>query len=70
MNNLNHILFQNLKSFNLNPKEPKPSNAFYDISKGAWISIKTNDFLAKLPDVERPSTKKNDVETGEDLKSE
>ncbi len=65
-----HVIIKNMVSFNLNIGNPAPQNAKYDLNRGAWISDSTNDFITKLPEVERPSTKKNDVETGEDLKSE
>jgi len=47
-----------------------PVGCRYDNSLGAWILTDSNEFLVKSndPDRPRPTTKKHDLETGEDLK--
>lgn len=49
-----------------------PEGCLYDQHTGAWLLKKNNKFLAKsnLKDYPRPGTKKEDMETGEDHKSE
>ena len=44
----------------------------YDDSSGAWLLINNGEFLVKsnFEDRPRPQSKKSDLETGEDLKSE
>ena len=49
-------------------KDPKGS--FYDDVLGAWLCGDNNEFLvrSKAAGRPRPTTKKGDMETGEDLK--
>ena len=47
-----------------------PKGAFYDEVVGAWLWGDNNEFLVKSKAAghPRPTTKKGDMETGEDLK--
>lgn len=67
----NHILVDKTSSYE-KKQLSDPDGYSYDKRKGAWVSRQTKEFLVKSKDPRRPrpSTKKEDVETGEDLKGE
>ncbi len=47
-----------------------PNGCFYDKAVGAWRLIETGELWVETPDRVGPRTKKQDIETGEDQKSE
>jgi hypothetical protein len=47
-----------------------PLGCHYDIRAGAWIVDGSETFLVDTPGYRGPSTKKGDIETGEDQKSD
>ena len=69
METANHILLQKAKKTEVNDKVSM-NNGVYDAVLGAWITRNGEGLLVDQPDRDKPRTKKNDVETGEDLKSE
>ena len=66
----NHLLFTLAKSYPANRDVPSPSGCRYDHAAGAWLSLETGGLYVESPDRPRQETKKNDVETGEDQRSE
>ena len=65
-----HLLLEKANEFPRFVGDLRPKGCFYDMKIGAWVLINTGGLLADTTDRDRPTTKKNDVETGEDLKSE
>jgi len=65
-----HLLLQKAHEFENPKKNLAPTGCKYDVKIGAWVKRDTGELLADTPDMQGLETKKNDVETGEDLKSE
>ena len=70
METLNHLLLERAHKFNKKREGLAPSGYKYDTRIGAWVQITDGKLLAESPDRSGETTKKNDIETGEDLKSE
>jgi hypothetical protein len=66
----NHILLQKASKFGKASQDPVPIGCKYDFKIGAWIKKDTEELLADTSDMRGLETKKSDIETGEDLKSE
>jgi len=68
---MEHIIVKNIVPFK-RKKLQDPDGYEFDTVRGAWTSIGDGSFLIKSPGPTRPQTgtKKNDVETGEDLKGQ
>lgn len=68
---MEHIIVKNLVPFKRN-KLHDPDGFKFDAVTGAWIAIADGSYLVRSPAPTRPQTgtKKNDVETGEDLKGQ
>lgn len=67
---MEHIIISNLTKFK-RKKLNSPEGYNFDRKLGAWISNEDrNEILVKAKDRPIRGTKKNDIETGEDLKSE
>jgi hypothetical protein len=66
-----HILLQKVSTYN-RKKLKDPEGCEYDELIGGWIVNETNEYLVKSSDPKKPKpgTKKEDIETGEDLKGE
>ena len=67
---MQHILLEKAHVFEKRKETLSPNGYKYDFEKGAWIHSDTGQLLVDSPDMDGLETKKNDVETGEDLKSE
>lgn len=65
-----HLLLQKAFKFEKPKEELAPRDCEYNIRIGAWRKKNTEELLADTPGMKGLSTKKSDVETGEDLKSE
>lgn len=65
----NHILLQKAKRTKV-IGSTEVDDGYYDIKMGAWMTQDGKELLVDQPNRDKPRTKKNDVETGEDLKSE
>lgn len=67
--NRSHLLVQKAVTYNTKALVD-PEGSLYDNLLGAWVWVKANEFLVKSNDSgrPRPTTKKQDMETGEDLK--
>jgi len=62
-----HILLENAKSFSLD-NTPTTFDATYDKINGFWVDNETAGAWINEPKRPRPTTKKCDIETGEDKK--
>lgn len=68
-----HYLISKAHVYPQNRQISDPEDRHYNILLGAWCSgIDQNTILVKSsnPQRPRPQSKKNDIETGEDLKGE
>lgn len=67
-----HSLVEKAFTFKNKGNLTDPQGCRYDNSVGAWLLINNGEFLVKsnFEDRPRPQSKKEDLETGEDLKSE
>lgn len=66
---LNHPLIQLARRTPVPSQAPVPAGAHYDPVRGAWADPKTGELLVRSPGPRpRPTTKKEDVERGEDQK--
>ena len=68
----NHLLLTRAFVYKKETKLKDPENCEYHDKLGAWLWGTDKEFLVKSNDVSRPrpGTKKEDIETGEDLKAE
>lgn len=69
MRTTNHILLQKAKRTQV-IASIEVGDGYYDVKVGAWMTQDGKELLVDQPNRDKPRTKKNDVETGEDLKSE
>ncbi len=65
-----HILLQKASVYPRPRGRLSPIDCQYDPLIGAWILESTGELLAATPLRRGPQTKKEDIETGEDHKSE
>lgn len=63
-----HWLVQRAFVYDRAVERMDPDDCKYDNSIGAWILRDQDEFLVRSRDTDRPTTKKMDQETGEDLK--
>lgn len=66
----NHIIIENAKKYNASTQPLTASGCTYDAKKGYWIEDSSNIAMMKSNTSNRPTTKKEDIETGEDQKGE
>ena len=67
---MEHLLLNNAFSYKRRNAIESPQGFMYDKKLGAWIEEKTGNPLVLHQDYPRIGTKKQDVETGEDQKSQ
>lgn len=71
MNTKRHILLNYATTHEISSRSSvTPDGCYYDQNVGAWIISKTGALLVLESDEPRPTTKKADIETGEDQKGE
>lgn len=63
-----HPLLQRAQRYPVRKGNLSPEGCDYDRTVGAWRCLTTGSLWADLTDQDRPRTKKNDIETGEDQK--
>jgi len=68
--NQDHILIERALTYPRYMGDLSPKDCTYDKLKGAWIVNGNGSLCINLPNRQRPKTKKNDIETGEDQKGE
>jgi hypothetical protein len=68
----NHLLIGRAFTYPQKGELKAPEDSEYDTTLGLWLWGPRNDVLVKSAnrDKPRPGTKKEDIETGEDLKGE
>lgn len=65
-----HLLLEVAKSYQISSNDLTPHGCRYDLVKGAWILEGSDTLLVESGDLQPPRTKKADMETGEDQKSD
>ncbi len=65
-----HLLLEVAKTYPVYAGDLAPKGCRYDVLQGAWLVDDRNELLVESSDVQPPRTKKMDIETGEDQKSE
>ena len=65
-----HLLLQLAKTYPIFTGDLAPQGCRYDVLQGAWLLDGTSTLLVESDDRLPPMTKKADIETGEDQKSE
>lgn len=68
ISNPRHILLETAKSYRIPDQNLAPDDCEYSLSQGAWILQDSGSLLIETTDRPRPSSKKFDIETGEDQK--
>ena len=63
-----HLLLETAKSYPVSAQDLAPPNCSYSISEGAWILQDVGSLLVETTGRPMPTTKKADIETGEDQK--
>ncbi|HDR7414566.1 MULTISPECIES: hypothetical protein [Bacillus cereus group] len=64
-----HLLLEKIHIYDRNhDKQLGTENSKYSLERGFWLDIHTSQPLVQNPRRPLPSTKKHDVERGEDLK--
>jgi len=70
MTTQNHLLLKHASTYERFNGSLAPEGCEYDAHIGAWVLEGTDVLFVDTPDRKRPQTKKEDIETGEDRKSE
>ncbi len=70
MSNADHFLLRTARSVRRREAPLAPRGCIYDPVVGAWLFEGTSTLLVETSERSLPTTKKNDIETGEDQKGE
>lgn len=65
-----HIIIEKAKRYNTNGIIGKPEDCNYDVHNGYWVNNNTSIPMMMESDSRKPTSKKCDIETGEDQKGE
>ena len=68
MSNVSHFLIERVTSLPISETQARFQFGAYDQVSGLWFDDATGIALVEQPTRDRPRSKKNDVETGEDQK--
>ncbi len=66
----NHILLEKAKKYNIPIQNLTPYGCSYNNKAGYWVEDSSNIAMMKSDNPQKPTTKKFDIETGEDHKGE
>ncbi len=65
-----HIILEKAIKYNIPNQNLTPNGCTYNAKKGFWVDPTSNNAMMKTYNPKKPTTKKCDVETGEDQKGE
>lgn len=65
-----HIIIENAKRYIPTANIETPEGCFYNPKKGFWVEKETNTPMMCGDNPRKPTSKKCDIETGEDQKGE
>lgn len=66
----NHIIIEKAKKYNIPNRNLTPSGCTYKAQEGFWVDNSSNTAMMKCDKSQKPTSKKCDIETGEDQKGE
>ena len=67
---MEHIILEKAKKYNVPNQNLNPKGCSYNAKEGFWVDCSSNIAMMKSDDPQKPTSKKCDVETGEDQKGE
>ena len=65
-----HIILEKATKYNVPDQPPVPDDCTYNEKKGFWVDNSSNIAMMKTEKPQKPTSKKCDIETGEDQKGE
>lgn len=65
-----HIIIKNAEKYSIPVQNLSPSGCTYNAKEGFWIDSSSNVAMMKSNNPQKPTSKKCDIETGEDQKGE
>ncbi len=65
-----HIILEKAKRYNTSDENVTPSGCTYQSQEGFWVDDTTGEAMMKSNNSQKPTSKKCDIETGEDQKGE
>lgn len=65
-----HILLEKAKKYDIPEQNLTPNNCSYRAKEGFWVDDSSNMAMMKTDKPQKPTSKKCDIETGEDQKGE
>lgn len=66
----NHIIIEKAQKYNIPVQYPTPNGCTYKVKEGFWVENSSNIAMMKTDKPQKPTSKKCDIETGEDQKGE
>lgn len=66
----NHILIEKANKYGISEQNLTPNECTYYAKEGFWVENLSNTAMMKSNNPYKPTTKKEDIETGEDQKGE
>lgn len=67
---MEHIILKKAKKYNVPDQDLNPKGCSYKAKEGFWVNSSSNTAMMRSDDPKKPTSKKCDVETGEDQKGE
>ncbi len=65
-----HIIIEKAVKYSVPDQSPTPYGCTYKTQEGYWVENLSNTAMMKSDNPQKPTTKKCDIETGEDQKGE
>ena len=65
-----HIIIEKAKKYNIPDQNLTPNGCTYKAHDGFWVDNSSNTAMMKSDKHQKPTSKKCDIETGEDQKGE
>ena len=65
-----HIILEKAKKYNVTKHDLTPNGCSYNVKEGFWVDDSSNMAMMKTDKPQKPTSKKCDIETGEDQKGE
>ena len=65
-----HILLEKAKKYDIPEQNLTPNGCSYSAKEGFWVDDSSNKAMMKTEKPQKPTSKKCDIETGEDQKGE
>ncbi len=66
----NHIIIEKAKKYDVSNQDMTPNGCSYKAHEGFWVNNSSNIAMMRDDRIQKPTSKKCDIETGEDQKGE